>query len=217
MLGLKDPKISSKHAQIIKNEAGQLLLVDLGSTNGIKVDGKRVKQIVLTPGKQFQVGQTQVRVESLEAAPPALPNENVPEVEEILEPEIEVPPPEWPEYFQEFIADTRSKVKDKAKPLDPLPQMLQLKFLRGPQIDTVWSLGYGPRHIGRGSLDFPLYDEAAPELAFRVRAKGEQIQLETPHSKLVRLNDKFVSTEELTDGDLISIGSSLIQVSIKEM
>ena len=224
-IGLKDPKISSNHAEIVANQAGQLILKDLGSRNGIKVEGKRVKQVILTPDTEFLLGQSEIRVETFEKTRrpqavqdlPPLP-ENVPtpepEPEEVAE--IEVPPPEWPEYFQEFIATTRSKIKDKQKDLVPFPQMLQLKFLRGPHIDTVWSMGYGPRIVGRGSLDFPIFDDDVPDLAFRIRSKGTDILLETPHSKLVRLNEKFVSTEELSDGDLISVGASLIQVSIKE-
>ena len=186
---------------------------------------KKTKQIILRPGVEFQLGQTKIRVEAFEKTrkpqpvedlPPLPENAPTPETEaEEVEP-IEVPPPEWPDFFHDFVSSTRSKIKDKQKDLIPFPGMLQLKFLRGPHIDTVWSMGYGPRIVGRGSLDFPLYDDDVPDLAFRIRSKGADILIETPHSKLVRLNEKFVSTEELSDGDLISVGTSLIQVSIKE-
>ena len=224
-ISLRDPKISSNHAEVVQNKARQLILVDLGSRNGIKIDGKKVKQVILRPDLEFQLGQTKIRVESFDKNKRPKPMEDLPalpknaptpptEAEEVEQ--IEVPPPEWPDFFHDFVSSTRTKIKDKQKDLIPFPQMLQLKFLRGPHIDTIWSMGYGPRIVGRGSLDFPLFDEDVPDLAFRIRSKGTDILLETPHSKLVRLNEKYVSTEELSDGDLISIGTSLIQVSIKE-
>ena len=44
-------------------EAGDFWLVDLGSTNGTEVNGKRVDRARLEPGDTITIGQTQLRFE----------------------------------------------------------------------------------------------------------------------------------------------------------
>ncbi len=63
-LNLKDPKVSSAHAEIrmLTGSMNALILFDLGSTNGIKVKGKRVNSLELTPGTTFQIGNTTIKI-----------------------------------------------------------------------------------------------------------------------------------------------------------
>ena len=54
-----DPNVSRRHAEI--RQAGDTFtIVDLDSTNGIEVDGKRVKELVLENGTRFTVGSTEI-------------------------------------------------------------------------------------------------------------------------------------------------------------
>lgn len=53
---LNDPNISRKHAELRRNSTGDWQVVDLGSTNGIKVNGRQVDSARLTPGDQVQIG-----------------------------------------------------------------------------------------------------------------------------------------------------------------
>jgi len=55
---LADPNISRKHAELRRNSTGDWQIVDLGSTNGIKVNGRQVDNSRLTPGDQVQIGTT---------------------------------------------------------------------------------------------------------------------------------------------------------------
>jgi pSer/pThr/pTyr-binding forkhead associated (FHA) protein len=55
---LPDPHISRKHASIDLVSDGTMTLIDLGSTNGILVNGERVASAILHPGDTFVVGQT---------------------------------------------------------------------------------------------------------------------------------------------------------------
>ena len=57
-----DPNVSRRHAEI-RHEDGAYWLVDLGSTNGITVDGERVERARLEPGPEFLLGTTEVRFE----------------------------------------------------------------------------------------------------------------------------------------------------------
>jgi hypothetical protein len=55
---LSDPNVSRRHAELRRGENGDWQIVDLGSTNGIKVNGRRVPSTRLSPGDQVTVGTT---------------------------------------------------------------------------------------------------------------------------------------------------------------
>ncbi|MGD0082315.1 MAG: DUF3662 and FHA domain-containing protein [Acidimicrobiales bacterium] len=61
-VALDDPNVSRRHAQI-RREGGQVVVVDLGSTNGTKVNGVSVRQQQLAPGDTITVGSTTLRFE----------------------------------------------------------------------------------------------------------------------------------------------------------
>jgi len=64
-LRINDPGISRRHAQIRVNTAGpqvQIDIVDLGSTNGITVNGQRVQQAALQEGSRIEIGSTRMLV-----------------------------------------------------------------------------------------------------------------------------------------------------------
>ena len=55
---LPDPNVSRRHAELRRSETGEWPIVDLGSTNGVKVNGRRVASTRLSPGDQVTVGTT---------------------------------------------------------------------------------------------------------------------------------------------------------------
>jgi Protein of unknown function (DUF3662)/FHA domain len=64
-LRINDPGISRRHAQIRVAAAGphvQIDIVDLGSTNGIMVNGLRVQEAVLEEGSRIEIGSTRMLV-----------------------------------------------------------------------------------------------------------------------------------------------------------
>jgi hypothetical protein len=61
-VALDDPNVSRRHAQL-RRENGSVVLVDLGSTNGTKVNGIQVRERRLTPGDTVTVGTTTMRFE----------------------------------------------------------------------------------------------------------------------------------------------------------
>ena len=63
---IQDPKISSKHAQVSLDSKGQLILVDLDSANGLRLEGHKVKKLSLFNGVSFEIGRTRFKVEVLE-------------------------------------------------------------------------------------------------------------------------------------------------------
>jgi hypothetical protein len=58
-LRIDDPGISRHHAEI-RQQGGDVVIVDTGSTNGIVIDGKRVEQARLVDGMRIMLGNTAV-------------------------------------------------------------------------------------------------------------------------------------------------------------
>jgi pSer/pThr/pTyr-binding forkhead associated (FHA) protein len=56
-LRLVDPGVSRHHAEI-RVEDGDVVLVDLGSTNGTFVNGQPVRRVLLSDGTQVTLGRT---------------------------------------------------------------------------------------------------------------------------------------------------------------
>ena len=59
---LQDPNVSRRHAEL-RREDGGWQIVDLGSTNGIKVNGRRVANQPLSAGDQITIGVTDLTFE----------------------------------------------------------------------------------------------------------------------------------------------------------
>ena len=56
---IEDPNVSRRHAEIVQ-EGSAYWLVDLGSTNGTEVDGRRVTRARLDDGSRFMIGETTI-------------------------------------------------------------------------------------------------------------------------------------------------------------
>jgi len=55
---LRDPNVSRHHAELRRSTAGDWTIADLGSTNGIKVNGRRVGSTRLKSGDKVTLGTT---------------------------------------------------------------------------------------------------------------------------------------------------------------
>jgi len=54
----RDPNISRQHAELRRGQTGDWQIVDLDSTNGVKVNGRRVESSRLSPGDEVTLGTT---------------------------------------------------------------------------------------------------------------------------------------------------------------
>ncbi len=55
---LSDPNVSRRHAELRRSPTGDWTIADLGSTNGVKVNGHRVASRRLSPGDEVTLGTT---------------------------------------------------------------------------------------------------------------------------------------------------------------
>lgn len=58
---LRDPNVSRRHAELRRSPRGDWTIADLGSTNGVKVNGRRVGSTRLSPGDEVTLGTTSFR------------------------------------------------------------------------------------------------------------------------------------------------------------
>ncbi|MFX4273416.1 FhaA domain-containing protein [Propionibacteriaceae bacterium Y1685] len=59
---INDPGISRRHAEVQVHADGRMRIVDLGSTNGIVVNGERVRQAEISEGARIEIGKTRMLV-----------------------------------------------------------------------------------------------------------------------------------------------------------
>ncbi len=57
-VSIPDPHISRRHLSIDVLGDGTITLIDLGSTNGMMVNGEKVPSAILQSGETFTIGQT---------------------------------------------------------------------------------------------------------------------------------------------------------------
>jgi hypothetical protein len=60
---IPDPNVSRRHAELRRDEGGRWAIADLGSTNGVKVNGRRVDRAPLEPGDRITLGVTELTFE----------------------------------------------------------------------------------------------------------------------------------------------------------
>lgn len=73
-LHLKDPQVSWQHARLV-HDKDHWIIVDLGSSNGTFVRGKRIQQQVLAPGDIVKIGPYAISLEEHDAPSPTSASE----------------------------------------------------------------------------------------------------------------------------------------------
>lgn len=209
-IALSDLKISSQHARVETDDSGNLVLIDLNSTNGIKISGRKVPSIQLHPGLRIRVGNTllEVRIhqgvtettapfQSKHSSSSYSPASGSEVTSTLIEASIvgqlgskssisprpsfeqnqtphpsssqkrdhlrkEKPPQSWNQILVKFLGQIEAKVQNQPKPMVAFNPLLTFDFIRGLQFETQWLIGYGPRQVGSGSIDLPIFESGAP-------------------------------------------------------
>lgn len=61
---LAENTVSRRHAQVLRDGQGQFTLTDLGSANGVYVNGMRVQRAILTAGDEIKIGDNYFRFQA---------------------------------------------------------------------------------------------------------------------------------------------------------
>lgn len=198
---LSDPKISGKHVKIELKEGG-FHLVDLGSANGIKVDGERFDELLLSPGGIFVLGNTSFRV--MEDAD--LTREIVIE---------DAPPLHWTDILKAALIRASGDLKNRNSNIQALPKLVTLNITQGIQHGTKWTVGYGPRSFGANTPDYLIEEYDCPPIAFELLPQGDGVFFRTKHPDIVSLNGENVASKYLQEGDIVEIRNTKLRVSFE--
>jgi hypothetical protein len=195
-----DSKLSSRHAFIEKLENGDFYLVDNGSKNGIRRAGELVQRVHLVPGVKLTIGSYNYEVTEL--------------VEEatLVKPKSKY----WHELLFDFVKPHIAGIENHPRGVVALHPAIVLDFVRGLQIDTRWVLGFGPRRIGAGSIDLPIFEPGVPQVCFEILPTPGGISFKTNYPQIVKLNGKAVTAEILRIADVIKINDTEIEVDFIE-
>ncbi len=198
-LNLKDPKISSMHAEVRMGTGSimGLVLFDLGSTNGIKVKGRKVPSLDLSVGTVFQLGNTTLKVVKVDVA------------------DMKVAGNELSDWRAHLIRTASAavfpkKTKSDVKPFIPI---VSLNFLEGSQKGEKFVLGYGPRTLGMHGTELSLLEASAKEASFELLPiQGGGVEFKTKNSDKILLNGLSKEAEMIRTGDTLEIGQTKIEI-----
>lgn len=198
---LEDIKVSSIHARVAQNQEGEWILEDNNSKNGVRVKGEKVDLLPLKEGVTFYIGDSEFLVVSLaqEEKPKPAKNQRY-----------------WHEIMVDFIGQNADQFKDRVKPVSPLEPALVLEFVKGVQVNSKWTLGFGPRKIGPASVDLPIWEPGAPAICFEILPGPDGLLFKTAHPDIVSLNGEGVDSQLLRMGDTIRILDTTIEVDFTE-
>jgi pSer/pThr/pTyr-binding forkhead associated (FHA) protein len=202
---INDPKVSALHAQVERDGRGQLLLVDRGSSNGLRINSQKVQRVALLPGVKFQIGKTTFKVVELfkDQAPVVVENSNS-------------SAKDWRSVLKSQIPRLPAQNHTGIVQVLPFSPAVRLSFIEGLQAETSVVLGYGPRQLGADVLDIELQDPESPDIAFELTPDNGQILFSTKYPQKVLLNDQPIPSDHIKEGDQIRIGRSLIKVAFEK-
>ena len=188
---LKDPAVSSLHAEILWDSRGRVKVVDRDSKNKILFKGKKREELRLREGMKFQIGGTELCLKSTPSTGALL--------SQIIEGEAK-----------------RTELKDRHQPLKPFARATELLWISGSQKGEKYSLFYGPRVFGSSSVDLPIFEREAPGKAFALVPGEKEVFFVTDFPDQVRLNGKETAKSALKDGDRVSVGKAVLEIRFKE-
>ena len=203
-LVLDDAKVSGLHA-VIELRSDGYYLVDTASANGIRVGTEKVTKVALVDGALIRVGRTEVRavehIEGLDTNAEASAKKQE----------------SWILVLQGLMKRGRSASTDEPVEALAFDPPLTLTFQRGRQKGLVKTLGFGPREAGSFCADIAIEDVGAPAVSFSLVPVGPgQAQFNTEHKALVRLNGFETESALISDGDLIDVANTRIELRMQK-
>lgn len=154
-----DPKISRRHARIVRDSRGQLAVEDLGSANGTLVNGEPVSgRRVLTLGDAIQIGSTILTVSEVERAPA---------VRRAPDPAVRRPPAP----HRAPVDRPEPAAVDRPQPAAPLPLG---SVFAGCRLDEI--IGHGDMGVVYRAEELALQRRLALKLILREHSRDERFR-----------------------------------------
>ncbi len=206
---LDDPMVSGKHCTI-EFKDGEYVLVDLDSTNGTLVNGKRVKEAVLSPGVEIAIGQSRmILYRGAEAEQ---------RQERQKSPQLEIA---W--LLDEELVELREGKKDH-RPPDVIGQDLRLppglnavvEVVAGQDAGKVFRFTRGNVSIGRRMGEVPLTDVEVSRHHAVIEVFGREMVFvrDLGSTNGTYHNGRRIAVSRLQNGDTVGCGKTVMKLQI---
>lgn len=191
-LSFNDLEMRELHA-VVSVDSKKLWNIQCLDGAKMRLGFEEVAQAKLISGLIFHLGQTGFKV---------------------VERQSQLPQPPWKEALADWIEGNpgqpvQSEIFFFLRPV-------RLFFVQGPQYEELYILSYGPRELGYNSLDISLKDPSSPERVARFFQIGDQVYIENLCGDLALINQKNFDQHLIVNGDVLRVGSSVIELSTLE-
>jgi hypothetical protein len=198
---------------------GEFAFLVIGSIDPPKTTLSKSEGPPPPPIPEFTPEVLRTKQAAAKTSRPEAPNIGAGEMIVPISPVLPPPAPAtkyWYEVLASFIEKNQDQIVNSRKALTPLSPALVLEFQRGAQLNTKWTIGYGPRKIGARCMDLPIFEPDAPDVCFEVIPTPQGVIFKTNHPDKVLLNGKKVDNKMLHVGDNIRINETIIEVDFIE-
>lgn len=208
---LEDPLVSSEHC-VISWRDDEVLLQDLGSTNGTQVDGRLVREVVLRPGAEIAlggnrlvlfVGDEEPRAAELGDSSAALPQADI----------------AWllDEELVELPGNARAQPDTIGQELRPPPGLnAHLEVIAGQDAEKNFRFQRGNVTIGRKQGEVPLNDVEVSRNHAVIEVFGRRMIFlrDLGSTNGTYHNGRRVAVAKLQDGDTVGCGKTVMKLHI---
>ena len=206
---LDDAKVSSAHLALEEQNAG-FMLIDLDSTNGTLVNGKRVKMALLNFGDEIQVGSTVFRFEEPDPNLRHLKTDPEISLNSDLE-EIETGTREKPAVLEGPQENSDTVVDKEAK-----KTRYTLKLMVNGIEEFTYEITSEKTVIGRVSADINLEDKKISRKHAMLEIGNNAVMLrDLSTDEGLFVNDRRIVNCKLRGGEKIQLGDTILEFNME--
>ncbi len=200
-IDLKDESIDGIHAKLIKDENEQICIQAENESKGTYVDSQRIKKQLLKDNSKIRIGKTTfvVTIKLNQSTEIKL---------------VEEPKDLWTDILRKKYQEFSQLKKEKPIQLMKMEPIINLHFVKGLQLKTDWTLGYGPRIVGPDSIDLKIFEPKAPDICFELIPTDKGVLYQTDHADTVTINQQKLKQKYIETNDKIKIYNTEILVSV---
>lgn len=214
---LDDPLVSGRHCQIVLRN-GEVVLQDLGSTNGTMVDGRLVREVPLKPGNEIAIGSTRLILFTgstelgSEGDEPPAPRENAASQLEIA----------W--LLDEELVELAGSGERTRTTADVIGQELRLppgfnalvEVVAGQDMGKVFRFTRGNVNVGRRAGEVPLSDGEVSRRHSVIEVFGREMIFlrDLGSTNGTYHNGRRVAVGRLRSGDTIGVGKTVLKLDV---